>query len=199
MASARRLPVSAAAEGVTNRCPFVTLQKHPTCRKIGLKYTSNLHVSVAAGTARYGMGARHARLTLGEAMNALMRSAIILVLSLSACTLLAQSLGEVARENRNTPHPRAKTVVTNDDIPSVDTMKANTADGTKGGRAKQTARRHRCQSAWVGIDQTDEKRSRESDWNAKFSQQQEKSRFWNGNSKCRSKSISKNRSLTWPT
>lgn len=63
-------------------------------------------------------------LTPGEAMNALMRFAIatVLVFSTGTCTLLAQSLSEVARETRNAPHARAKKVVTNDDIPSVDTM-----------------------------------------------------------------------------
>jgi hypothetical protein len=50
---------------------------------------------------------------------------------MSACTLLAQSLGEVAREVRDTPHPRAKKVVTNDEIPSVDTMGAAPDSGKK--------------------------------------------------------------------
>ena len=73
-------------------------------------------------------------------MNALMRFAIatVLVLSMGTCTLLAQSLGEVARETRNAPHPRAKRVVTNDDIPSVDTMSTApaTAKTMQGTRAK---------------------------------------------------------------
>jgi len=83
-------------------------------------------------------------------MNALMRFAIVLVLSMGACTLLAQSLGEVARENRNTPHPRAKKVVTNDEIPSVDTLST------------------------AAPESADALAKKDAEWNQKFSQQQEK-------------------------
>ena len=71
-------------------------------------------------------------------MNALMRFAIaiVLVFSTGTCTLLAQSLAEVARETRNAPHARAKKVVTNDDIPSVDTM--STASAPEKDSAKAT-------------------------------------------------------------
>jgi hypothetical protein len=74
-----------------------------------------------------GLAGGEKELTPGEAMNALMRFAIasVLVFSMGTCTLLAQSLADVARETRNAPHARAKKVVTNDEIPSVDTM--NTA------------------------------------------------------------------------
>lgn len=133
---------------------------------------------------------------MGEAMNALMRSAIVLVLSMGACTLLAQSLGDVARENRNTPHPRAKKVVTNDQIPSVDTMrtapgdaKADAAAAAKTGDDKNspkaegktdsgkaaTAKAPGPASATDELAKRDaEKKKQEAEWNSKFSLQREK-------------------------
>jgi hypothetical protein len=130
-------------------------------------------------------------LTPGEAMNALMRSAIVLVLSLGACTLLAQSLGEVARENRATSHPRATRVVTNDDIPSVDTMSApartNAAEGTRGddksspkaeskaGSERAAAKASEPGSATRELAKTDaEQKKHDEEWNKKISQQREK-------------------------
>jgi hypothetical protein len=111
-------------------------------------------------------------------MNVLMRSAIVVVLSLSACTLLAQSLGEVARENRVTPHPRATRVVTNDDIPSVDTMsasaKTNAAEGTPGSE-KTAAKTSGSGSASSELAKTDaEQKKQEEAWSKKFSEQREK-------------------------
>ncbi len=122
-------------------------------------------------------------------MNALTRFVIVLVLSLGACTLLAQSLGDVARETRNAPRPRAKKVVTNDEIPSVDTMStasgakdsaegsdsktnpkgANKADGEKAakGAGAESAASDPAKNA-------EEQKKLEADWNAKFSQEQEK-------------------------
>ncbi len=124
-------------------------------------------------------------------MNALMRCTIILVLSMGACTLLAQSLGEVARETRNAPHPRAKTVVTNDEIPSVDTMKTtpaaaknNAAEGAEGsddkakpkteskaGSEKDAAKAPEAGSAASELAKKDEEQK---EWNSKVSLQREK-------------------------
>jgi hypothetical protein len=133
------------------------------------------------------------KLTPGEAMNALMRSAIVLVLSMGACTLLAQSLGEVARETRDAPHPRAKRVVTNDEIPSVETMsaahvpaKTSAAEGDQGSDDKtspkagskagsEKAAAKAPGSAAGDLEKKDaEQKKEEAEWSSKFSQQQEK-------------------------
>jgi chromosome segregation ATPase len=100
-------------------------------------------------------------------MNALMRFAIVLVLSMGACTLLAQSLGEVARENRNTPHPRAKKVVTNDEIPSVDTLSTVPSSARDKSGSEKAAKGAAPESA-------DALAKKDAEWNQKFSQQQEK-------------------------
>lgn len=151
-----------------------------------------------------GYARRVQRLTMGEAMNALMRSAIVLVLSMGACTLLAQSLGDVARENRNTPHPRAKRVVTNDEIPSVDTLstapvKAKTkataedkggddkdspkaesktdpkAESKAGGDKAAPAKELAPASAASELEKRDaEQKKQAAEWNSKFSLQREK-------------------------
>jgi diacylglycerol kinase family enzyme len=107
-------------------------------------------------------------LTPGEAMNALMRSAIVLVLSMGACTLLAQSLGEVARETRKTPHPRAKKVVTNDEIPSVDTMSTAPAS------AKTNATAGAQGSEKAAAKAPEEQKKLEAELNSKFSAEQDK-------------------------
>ena len=128
-------------------------------------------------------------------MDALMRSAIILVLSLSACTVLAQSLGEVARETRNAHHPRAKKVVTNDEIPSVDTMrtapataKTDAAEGAEGsddkakpkaesktGSEKDAAKAPEAGSAASELAKKDEEQKKqEAEWNSRFSLQRER-------------------------
>ena len=87
--------------------------------------------------SNYGLAGGDQELSPGEAMNALMRFAIaiVLVFSMGTCTLLAQSLAEVARETRNAPHARAKKVVTNDDIPSVDTMSTASAPAKDSAKA----------------------------------------------------------------
>jgi hypothetical protein len=127
-------------------------------------------------------------LTPGEAMNVLMRSAIVVALSMGACTLLAQSLGEVAREIRDAPHPRATRVVTNDDIPSVDTMsasaKTNAAEGTRGSddrtspktESKAGSERAAAKASESReLAKTDaEQKKQEAEWNSKFSLQREK-------------------------
>jgi hypothetical protein len=128
-------------------------------------------------------------LTLGEEMNALTRFVIVLVLILGAGTLLAQSLGDVARETRNAPRPRAKKVVTNDEIPPVDTMSTasaakdsaegndsktnpkgeNRADGEKDAKGAGSG-----SAARAPAKNAEEQRKLEAEWNAKFSQEQEK-------------------------
>jgi hypothetical protein len=127
-------------------------------------------------------------LTPGEAMNVLKQSAIVLVLSMGACTLFAQSLGEVAREIRDAPHPRATRVVTNDDIPSVDTMsasaKTNAAEGTRGSddrtspktESKAGSERAAAKASESReLAKTDaEQKKQEAEWNSKFSLQREK-------------------------
>lgn len=121
-------------------------------------------------------------------MNALTRFVIVVVLSMSACTLLAQSLGDVARETRNAPRPRAKKLVTNDEIPSVDTMSTasggakdladgndsktnpkgeNKADGEKNAKGAGAGSAAPAKNA-------EEQKKLEAEWNAKFSQEQEK-------------------------
>lgn len=122
-------------------------------------------------------------------MNAFMRSAIVLVFGMGACTMLAQSLGEVARETRNAPHPRAKIVITNDEIPSVDTMSTapgpakNAARGDDKTGPKAESKAGSAQSAKASapasIDselakQDAEQKKQEEAWNNRFSQQQEK-------------------------
>ena len=121
-------------------------------------------------------------------MNVLMRSAIVVALSMGACTLLAQSLGEVAREIRDAPHPRATRVVTNDDIPSVDTMsasaKTNAAEGTRGSddrtspktESKAGSERAAAKASESReLAKTDaEQKKQEAEWNSKFSLQREK-------------------------
>jgi hypothetical protein len=126
-------------------------------------------------------------------MKAFMRSAIVLLLGMGACTMLAQSLGEVARETRNAPHPRAKKVVTNDEIPSVDTMSAapgpakNATAGAQGddktgpkaeskaGSAQAVAKASGPGSIDSELAKKDaEQKKQEEAWNNKFSQQREK-------------------------
>jgi len=122
-------------------------------------------------------------------MNALTRFVIVLVLILGAGTLLAQSLGDVARETRNAPRPRAKKVVTNDEIPPVDTMSTasaakdsaegndsktnpkgeNRADGEKDAKGAGSG-----SAARAPAKNAEEQRKLEAEWNAKFSQEQEK-------------------------
>jgi hypothetical protein len=101
--------------------------------------------------------------------------------------VLAQSLGEVARETRNSPHTRAKTVVTNDEIPSVDTMstaaKANKADDKTSlkGESKEDGEKAADAKA-PGSGSTasevekkaEEQKKLEAEWNSKFSLQREK-------------------------
>jgi len=120
-------------------------------------------------------------LTQGEAMNALMRSVIVLALGMGACTLLAQNLGEVARETRNTPHPRAKRVVTNDEIPSVDTMSTAPASAKNAtGRAKdsddKTSKVGSEKPAAAGelAKREEERKKQEAEWNNKFSAERDK-------------------------
>ena len=143
-------------------------------------------------------------------MNALTRFVIVVVLSMGACTLLAQSLGDVARETRNAPRPRAKKVVTNDEIPSVDTMstasgRERLAEGNdsktnpKGG-IKQTARRPPKERVRVRRDpakNAEEQKKLEAEWNAKFSQEQEKISLLDREFKVSEQECSENRSLTW--
>jgi hypothetical protein len=114
---------------------------------------------------------------------------------MGACTLLAQSLGEVARESRNARHPRAKRVVTNDEIPSVDTMstaaKTNAADGAEGsgdktgpktegtdskaGSEKDAAKAPEAGSAASELAKKDEEQKKqEAEWNSRFSLQRER-------------------------
>src|SRR5208337_1962466 len=88
-------------------------------------------------------------LTLGEEMNALTRFLIVLVLSMGACALLAQSLGDVARETRNAPHSRAKKLVTNDEIPSVDST------GAASGGAKDSAENNDSKTTPKGENKAD--------------------------------------------
>ncbi len=124
-------------------------------------------------------------------MNALVRFTIVLVISMGACTLLAQSLGEVARESRNARHPRAKRVVTNDEIPSVDTMRAapaaaktDAAEGAEGsddkakpkpeskaGSEKDAAKAPEPGSAASELAKKDEEQK---EWSSRFSFQREK-------------------------
>jgi hypothetical protein len=109
---------------------------------------------------------------------------------MGACTLLAQSLGEVARETRNARHPRAKRVVTNDEIPSVDTMstaaKTNAADGVEGSddKAKTESKAGSEKDAAKAPDagstdnepakKAEEQKKQEAEWNSRFSLQREK-------------------------
>lgn len=97
--------------------------------------------------------------------------------------MLAQSLGEVARETRNAPHTRAKTVVTNDEIPSVDTMstaaKANTADDKTSVKGESKADGEKAADAKGSTDselakKDEEQKKLEAEWNSKFSAQREK-------------------------
>jgi type IV secretory pathway VirB10-like protein len=60
-------------------------------------------------------------------MRVLAGFAIALITAWGSIGVSAQNLGDVARESRNTPRPRAKRIITNDDIPSapsVDTTRS---------------------------------------------------------------------------
>ncbi len=116
-------------------------------------------------------------------MNALMRFAIaiVLVFSTGTCTLLAQSLADVARETRNAPHARAKKVVTNDDIPSVDTMSTASAPEKDSAKATddKTASKGESKATTKAGSATPAKKDSEQEkfdagLNDKYSQQQEK-------------------------
>jgi hypothetical protein len=115
-------------------------------------------------------------------MNALTRFAVVVVISMGACTLLAQSLGEVARETRNTPHPRAKKVVTNDEIPTVDTTSASSgsakdsADGSDDKTASKSGDKAGSEKADKGAAPASAagQKKLDADWNQKLTQQQEK-------------------------
>jgi hypothetical protein len=156
--------------------------------KTGLKYKQLTCERLQPARPVTGLVHGAQELTPGEAMNVLMRSAIVVALSMGACTLLAQSLGEVARENRDAPHPRATRVVTNDDIPSVDTMsasaKTNAAEGTRGSddrtspktESKAGSERAAAKASESReLAKTDaEQKKQEAEWNSKFSLQREK-------------------------
>ena len=67
-------------------------------------------------------------------MRSLTGCALALLVAWSGIGVCAQSLGDIARESRNTPRPRAKRVITNEDIPStpsVDTVRTNAKSGEK--------------------------------------------------------------------
>ena len=156
--------------------------------KTGLKYKQLTCERLQPARPVTGLVHGAQELTPGEAMNVLMRSAIVVALSMGACTLLAQSLGEVARENRDAPHPRATRVVTNDDIPSVDTMsasaKTNAAEGTRGSddrtspktESKAGSERAAAKASESReLAKTDaEQKKQETEWDSKFSLQREK-------------------------
>ena len=159
--------------------------------KTGLKYKQLTCERLQPARPVTGLVHGAQELTPGEAMNVLMRSAIVVALSMGACTLFAQSLGEVAREIRDAPHPRATRVVTNDDIPSVDTMsapaKTNAAEATRGndkaspkaeskaGSERAAAKASEPGSATGELAKTDaEQKKQEAEWNSKFSLQREK-------------------------
>ena len=124
-------------------------------------------------------------LSPGESMNAFMRFAIaiVMVFSMGTCTLLAQSLAEVARETRNAPHPRATKVITNDDIPSVDTMSTASApekDSAKATDDKTASKGEskagvttKAGSATPAKKDSEQEKS-DAGWNDRYSQQQEK-------------------------
>jgi len=113
-------------------------------------------------------------------MNAFMRSVIVLALGMGACTLLAQNLGEVARDTRNTPHPRAKRVVTNDEIPSVDTMSTapgsakNATEGAKDSDDKTSKAGEKPATAGELARKEEERKKQEAEWNNKFSAERDK-------------------------
>jgi hypothetical protein len=156
--------------------------------KTGLKYKQLTCERLQPARPVTGLVHGAQELTPGEAMNVLKQSAIVLVLSMGACTLFAQSLGEVAREIRDAPHPRATRVVTNDDIPSVDTMsasaKTNAAEGTRGSddrtspktESKAGSERAAAKASESReLAKTDaEQKKQEAEWNSKFSLQREK-------------------------
>jgi len=106
-----------------------------------------------------------------------MRFAIasVLVFSMGTCTLLGQSLADVARETRNAPHARAKRVVTNDEIPSVDTMSTASASAKDSGEATDDKTASKGESkAGVAAKAGSAMPKSDAAWNDKFSQQQEK-------------------------
>ncbi len=61
-------------------------------------------------------------------MKAFAGLAFVVLLLLSTPLVSGESLGDLARENRDAPRPRAKRVITNDDIPSVNTMRETEAE-----------------------------------------------------------------------
>ena len=114
--------------------------------------------------------------TSDYAMKSLIRLLVALAFIFSACGLIAQSLGDVARQNRNAPRPRAKKVVTNDDIPSVDTMRASEE---KPGESAENAgpKAANAESAKAGDDiaKRDQDRKKQNDeLSDKLARQQEK-------------------------
>jgi hypothetical protein len=152
--------------------------------QIGLKYTpatytcAGVPVCVSSNQVRTG-----AEFTPGKAMNAPTRFAILLVLGIGAHAALAQSLGDVARQVRNTPHPRAKRVVTNDEIPSADTSAASekkTAEAKDGddksGKADGDKNKAdaKAPAASTAPKTAEDQKKLEAEWNAKFATQQEK-------------------------
>lgn len=116
-------------------------------------------------------------------MKALTRAAIVVVVGLCAGTLLAQSLGDVARQSRETPRPHAKQVITNDQIPMIDSLRDSADDKTKAteGAAdsdNNAAKTGKTAEAGSGATDTEkaeaERKKQQAEWKEKYSQEQEK-------------------------
>ena len=139
--------------------------------------------AVATGIVSYRLDRGEQEFRRGDAMNVLTRFSIVVILGLSACSLLAQSLGDVARENRNASRPHAKKVVTNDDMPSVDTMSpaagqakdsAAGSDEKKAGGEKDAKAGAPEPAASVLAKKDADQKKLETELNQKYAKQQEK-------------------------